>query len=358
MGRGGRLTIQKGGRPVQEPNDLLRHARLRLVSPSGSGRALSRQELAEAVNAWLFEHTDRVSCLDASHIGKLERGVIRWPQEDTRQALCAVLGAANDADLGFCIVREPVDMSDPAPVTGPRTLLRTLVAERRWRPLKAFRSQFLKAARELAEREGDPEFGRLDVSERQFCRWLDGARPCPYSCRVLERLFGLPIDELMRPTDAVAGGGNGGAGTEFAAQLKDLRVGRGLSLRRLGRLVHYSHGYLWDLETGGKQPTPEVASALDRAFGAGGALSALVAARTATAETTHAVPETPAPSGAVAAVTLTVTASPTGAVRVVIDTGPGHGSGLDAFAEPSGGGARVYSLAQARAARVVRLGSA
>lgn len=59
---------------MREPNDLLRQARLRLVSPSGSGRALSRQELAEAVNAWLFEHVGRVSRLDAEYVGQLERG--------------------------------------------------------------------------------------------------------------------------------------------------------------------------------------------------------------------------------------------------------------------------------------------
>lgn len=157
---------------------------------------------------------------------------------------------------------------------------------------------------------------------------------------------------------AVSGGGNGATGTGFATRLKDLRVRRGLSLRRLGRLVHYSHGYLWDLETGGKQPTLEVASALDRALGADGALSALVAAHTTMTETAHAAPVTPALSGAVAAVTLTVAASPTGAVRVVIDTGPGRGGGHDVFAEPSSVGARVYSLAQARAARAVRVGSA
>jgi hypothetical protein len=34
---------------VSEPNHLLRRARLRLLSPSGSGRRMSRQELAEAV---------------------------------------------------------------------------------------------------------------------------------------------------------------------------------------------------------------------------------------------------------------------------------------------------------------------
>lgn len=90
---------------MREPNNLLRAARLRLVSPSGSGRVLSRQELAEAVNAWLFEHTGRVTYVDAGLIGKWERGEHRWPAEDKRRALRAVLGAACDADLGLYIVR-------------------------------------------------------------------------------------------------------------------------------------------------------------------------------------------------------------------------------------------------------------
>ncbi|MDG4793648.1 hypothetical protein [Micromonospora sp. WMMD1082] len=82
------------------PNDLLRRARLRLPSPSGSGRAMSRQELAEAVNAWLFADTGRVFRLDETYIGKLERGEHRWPNERYRAALRAVLGAT-DAQLGF-----------------------------------------------------------------------------------------------------------------------------------------------------------------------------------------------------------------------------------------------------------------
>jgi hypothetical protein len=48
-------------------------------------------------------------------------------------------------------------------------------------------------------------------------------------------------------------------------------------LRWLGSQIHYSHGYLWDLETGNKRPTEEIASALDTALGANGELSALAA---------------------------------------------------------------------------------
>ncbi|MGH3913472.1 MAG: XRE family transcriptional regulator, partial [Pseudonocardiaceae bacterium] len=89
---------------MAEPNDQLRGAREQVESPSASGACLSRQELAELVNAWVFEHTgnQRVVELDASYVAKLERGVIRWPQDpDRRAGFRAVLGITTDAELGF-----------------------------------------------------------------------------------------------------------------------------------------------------------------------------------------------------------------------------------------------------------------
>ena len=62
---------------------------------------MSRQELAEAVNAHVFEHTGRVVCVDGCYIGRLERGKSWWPSPDYRAALRAVLGVATDAELGF-----------------------------------------------------------------------------------------------------------------------------------------------------------------------------------------------------------------------------------------------------------------
>ncbi|GAB3138450.1 hypothetical protein GCM10027290_05840 [Micromonospora sonneratiae] len=62
----------------------------------------------------------------------------------------------------------------------------------------------------------------------------------------------------------------------FGPRLRELRIQRGLSLRRLGQQVHCSHGYLWDLEAGGKRPSASVAALLDAALGAGGQLRALV----------------------------------------------------------------------------------
>jgi transcriptional regulator with XRE-family HTH domain len=63
---------------------------------------------------------------------------------------------------------------------------------------------------------------------------------------------------------------------EFASTFKELRERRGVSLRRLGQQVHCSHGFLWDLEAGKKQPSVSVAVLLDAALGGDGALSAMV----------------------------------------------------------------------------------
>src|SRR5215510_12236855 len=70
------------------PNDLLYNARVRQPSPSGSGRPMSRQELADEVNAYLYGRDRRsvASGVDAKYIGKLERGKYRWPNELYRQA--------------------------------------------------------------------------------------------------------------------------------------------------------------------------------------------------------------------------------------------------------------------------------
>jgi DNA-binding transcriptional regulator YiaG len=90
----------------------------------------------------------------------------------------------------------------------PPTLLRVLVTRRHWRPYEVFRMRYERAARELAERDQDPRLGRLSVGRRQFERWLAGTlqtKPYPDHCRVLEFLFGLPVDELFSPASEGSG---------------------------------------------------------------------------------------------------------------------------------------------------------
>jgi hypothetical protein len=97
---------------MSEPNDHLRQARERLPSRQTPGECLSRQEVAELVNEWLFTVTGRVVELDANYIGKLERGVIRWPHRQYRDALRAVLRAQTDGQLGFHSGRRRTAITD------------------------------------------------------------------------------------------------------------------------------------------------------------------------------------------------------------------------------------------------------
>ncbi|PZF83377.1 hypothetical protein C1I92_12935 [Jiangella anatolica] len=62
---------------------------------------MSRGELAEAVNEYLWRTTGRRYSLDAHTVARYERGAIGWPSAPYREALRAVLGVAKDADLGF-----------------------------------------------------------------------------------------------------------------------------------------------------------------------------------------------------------------------------------------------------------------
>lgn len=96
------------------PNDLLRTARLRLPSPSGSGRSMSRQELADAINSYLWHTYQEKQDLTENDIGKLERGVTRWPGKRRREAFRVILRAATDDELGFYIVRG-LNSSRPSP---------------------------------------------------------------------------------------------------------------------------------------------------------------------------------------------------------------------------------------------------
>ncbi len=58
-----------------EPNDLLRMAR--------DAAGLTQAQLAEQANQQVAPGTDKTGAMDADYIGKLERGVHRWPNRST-----------------------------------------------------------------------------------------------------------------------------------------------------------------------------------------------------------------------------------------------------------------------------------
>ncbi|MFJ1582561.1 hypothetical protein ACIOC1_04520 [Streptomyces sp. NPDC088197] len=89
------------------------------------------------------------------------------------------------------------------------TLFRRKLQQRHLTVYEAFVAQFQRAARELADRDGDPRLGSLTVSARQFDRWMGGelrGLPHPGACRVLERMLGSRADELFAglPGDAAS----------------------------------------------------------------------------------------------------------------------------------------------------------
>lgn len=76
-----------------EPNELLKAAR--------DAARMTQAEVAEHANAQVEAVTSKSGAMDADYVGKLERGIHRWPNRDYRRALREVLHAASDADLGF-----------------------------------------------------------------------------------------------------------------------------------------------------------------------------------------------------------------------------------------------------------------
>ena len=80
-----------------EPNDLLRAAREAAV--------LTQGQLAELANTEVERGSGTLGAMDADYIGKLERGIHRWPNRHYRTALRHVLGCQSDAELGFFSTR-------------------------------------------------------------------------------------------------------------------------------------------------------------------------------------------------------------------------------------------------------------
>lgn len=89
-----------------------------------------------------------------------------------------------------------------------KTLLAQLINEQNL-SYEDVERKFLMAAAELREKP-------ISVSQRQLGRWLSGASgpPRPAARRVLQHLFGVPMDRLMAPP---ASGGKGGASVAVVA---------------------------------------------------------------------------------------------------------------------------------------------
>ncbi len=87
-------------------NNEFRDARENTESPTHPGYCLTRQELAELVNAYIYDHhTKKMTEASANYIGQVESGKIRWPGKLYREAFREIFGVPTDAALGFVNAR-------------------------------------------------------------------------------------------------------------------------------------------------------------------------------------------------------------------------------------------------------------
>ncbi|MEV7099307.1 tetratricopeptide repeat protein [Amycolatopsis sp. NPDC051045] len=102
-------------------NKQLRAARERTASLRHVGECLSRRELAELVNVFLWQRHELRAALDDNYIAKLERGTILWPNAKYREAFRAVLQVDTDTNLGFVNSRRQAAPLDSDPARGGHT---------------------------------------------------------------------------------------------------------------------------------------------------------------------------------------------------------------------------------------------
>ncbi|WP_433657992.1 hypothetical protein ACQPW1_39590 [Nocardia sp. CA-128927] len=81
------------------------------------------------MNAWVYRTSGRVIELSGNYIGKLERGAFRWPNEDVRAGLRAVLDTATDAELGFRPVRRAARVTTIEPDRDSPIILQSAAKE-------------------------------------------------------------------------------------------------------------------------------------------------------------------------------------------------------------------------------------
>lgn len=87
------------------------------------------------------------------------------------------------------------------------SLFRVLAQQRRWSTWEVFVTHFDKAARALVKNAPSTTVRTPSVGRRTFDRWYSGdwyGQPRgTFTCRVLEDMFGFPVEELFRPAPAV-----------------------------------------------------------------------------------------------------------------------------------------------------------
>ncbi|MFJ2188995.1 hypothetical protein ACIOJE_13740 [Kitasatospora sp. NPDC087861] len=101
-------------------NALFRSARLAL--------GLTQRQVAEQVRTLAEAATGRESSFDAGYVSRIERGLITWPHEHYRQALCLVLKAGTAAELGLVAKQVHHDHPDEVSDANRRDVLAVALA--------------------------------------------------------------------------------------------------------------------------------------------------------------------------------------------------------------------------------------
>ncbi len=292
-------------------NDLLRDARLGQVSASGSGREMSREELADAVNRWVYDNLREGIACTALSIGVLERGQTRWPRKSVRKGLCGVFGRS-ETELG------------------------------------------LYRNRDLTVRESGSSQTATDLVRSEAGSGGD---------EVVEAVN----PDRVEPAPPVTVGQIDRAFKDLGLRLRQCRIEADLSQQQVADATKYSRSTVANVETGRQNITRDFWNRADQALAAEGSLVVefdhlcdlkrrlrirQLEERTSAAEVHDAMPP-PEPVMVSDSFSLMVSATPMGGVRVVIETGP---SGLvGSHAAWEAGDARVLSIDQARRDRIRRL---
>jgi hypothetical protein len=242
---------------------------------------MSRQELARAVNAHVLAATGRVVSLDANYIGKLERGAIRWPDERYRAALCAVLAAPRDADLGFFVTRQvetqaPPMVPDSSGAAAVVDSAPPTVAGMHGAVAAPVLVQIGVGPVTLAGPAATPSIG----ANHAVVVHLGGGSPLGSSDAMGVEAGPVRVVVIVGPAEAMAAAElppagrrarrrhltvAGGSAKTFGEAVK--RLSGAESLRSVARRAHLDPAHLSRMVRGVRPPTRLYASALDTAFG-------------------------------------------------------------------------------------------
>ncbi|MFF2620059.1 hypothetical protein [Kitasatospora sp. NPDC058046] len=89
---------------------------------------LTQRQLADQVRGVVEAATGRESSFDAGYVSRIERGLITWPHEHYRQALCLVLGVGTAAELGLVAKQIHHDHPDEVSDSNRRDVLAVALA--------------------------------------------------------------------------------------------------------------------------------------------------------------------------------------------------------------------------------------